>query len=145
MDGVYPVYENQFGIGKDELTIADMESFSVSMDNGVEEWNPMDQGGWMRRLMTAKSISISLSGKRNLGDPGNDLVFSKMMTNGRASEEDFVWNFPSGAKLKFPQAVINVTTPGGGDSTNVDTLEFDVMSNGKPTFTDAPPPTPPTE
>ena len=32
---------------------------------------------------------------------------------------------------------INVTTPGGGDSTNVDSLEFDLMSDGKPTYTPA--------
>ena len=43
--GVYPVYENQFNLGaaKDTATaIADMETFSVSFDNGVEEWKPMD-------------------------------------------------------------------------------------------------------
>lgn len=44
------------------------------------------------------------------------------------------WTFPSGAKLEF-DCVINVTTPGGGDSTNVDSLEFDLMSDGKPTYT----------
>ena len=47
--GVYPVYQNQFQVGadKDNLnTIADMASFSVSFDNGVEEWNPMEQEGW---------------------------------------------------------------------------------------------------
>jgi len=55
--GVYPVYENQFQIGatKDTLTdIADMETFSVKLDNGVEEWNPFDHKGWVRRLMTSK-------------------------------------------------------------------------------------------
>lgn len=44
--GVYPVYENQFKIGgsKDSASsIADMETFSVSFDNGVEEWKPFDQ------------------------------------------------------------------------------------------------------
>ena len=31
----------------------------------------------------------------------------------------------------------SVTNPGGGESRNVAGLEFDVMSNGKPTFTPA--------
>ncbi len=35
------------------------------------------------------------------------------------------------------EAVINVTAIGGGDSTNVAVLEFDVMSHGKPTYTPA--------
>ena len=43
--GVYPVYDNQFQAGADKASlgsIADMESYSVSFDNGVEEWTPMD-------------------------------------------------------------------------------------------------------
>ena len=61
--GVYPCYENQFQVGaaKEGATgIADMESFSVSFDNGVEEWTPFDTEGWIRRLMTAKSMTISV-------------------------------------------------------------------------------------
>ena len=64
--GVFPVYENQFALGEDKDSatgIADMETFSVAFDNGVEEWNPMDQKGWKRRLMTAKSVTISIKGK----------------------------------------------------------------------------------
>ena len=37
--GVYPVYENQFKVGatKEALnSIADMATFSVALDNGVE-------------------------------------------------------------------------------------------------------------
>ena len=48
----------------------------------------------------------------------------------------FEWTMVSGAKLSS-DVVINVTTPGGGDSTNVDTLEFEATVYGKPTFTPA--------
>ena len=61
--GVYPVYDNQFQVGADKASlgsIADMESYSVSFDNGVEEWTPMDTEGWIRRLMTAKGLTISV-------------------------------------------------------------------------------------
>lgn len=34
--------------------------------------------------------------------------------------------------------VINLTAPAGGDSTNIDALEFELLSDGKPTFTAAP-------
>lgn len=137
--GVYPVYENQFQVGadKENLTnIADMESFSVSLDNGVEEWNPMDQQGWVRRLMTSKSVTISISGKRNFGDTGNDYIAGKALANGRDAEGCLQWTFPDGAKLLFENAVINVTNWGAGDSTAVIPLEFDMMSNGKPTYTE---------
>lgn len=141
--GVYPCYENQFGIGSrtDETTtykpIADMESFSVSFDNGVEEWTPFETEGWVRRLMTAKALTITVTGKRNIGDAGNDQVAAMYNKNGRDAEAPFQWTFPDGSKLEIAEAVINVTNIGAGDSTGVGPLEFEVMSNGKPTFTEA--------
>ena len=79
--GVYPCYENQFQIdtaasGSEAAMkdIADCETFDVSFDNGVEEWNPFDTEGWTRRLMTAKSVTISVTAKRHVGDAGNDAV-----------------------------------------------------------------------
>lgn len=133
--GVYPCYENQFQI--DGNNIADCESFSVSFDNGVEEWTPFDTQGWVRRLMTAKSVTIEVSAKRNIGDAGNDAVADKAFKNGREAEAPFTWTFPDGTKVEFAEAVINVTNHGGGESTNVAPLEFSVMSNGKPTVTPA--------
>lgn len=135
--GVYPVFENKFKIGtgaETKVAIADLETFSVSMDNNVEEWTPMDTEGWIRRLMTGKAFTITLSGKRNVGDTGNDFVAGLSWKTGQDVTIPFEWEFPNGDKLTF-SAVINVTTPGGGDSTNVDALEFDAMSDGKPTYT----------
>lgn len=138
--GVYPCYKNQFKIGSsstDASTIADMESFSVSFDNGVEEWTPFDTEGWVRRLLTAKGFTITCTGKRNVGDTGNDFVAGLFIKNGRDAEAYFEWTFPDGAKLVVEDAVINVTNIGAGDSTNVGPLEFEVQSNGKPTYTAA--------
>lgn len=142
--GVFPVFENKFKIsttGRDGedlsmVIIKEMETFSVAMDGTVEEWTPMDEEGWIRRLMTGKGFTISLSGKRYIGDPGNDYVASLAWKMGRDCATKAEWEFPSGAKLAF-DCVVNITTPGGGDSTNIDTLEFDLMSDGKPEFTDA--------
>ena len=136
--GVYPCYENQFQIdtGSEKMAnIADCESFEVSFDNGVEEWTPFDQKGWTRRLMTAKSVTISVKGKRNVGDAGNDAVADLTFKNGRDAEKDFQWTFPDGTVISFNGAVVNVTNIGAGDSTNVAPLEFDIMSNGKPEVT----------
>ncbi len=133
--GVFPVYENQFKVGANKetaTTIADMETFSVSFDNGVEEWTTMDAKGWTRRLMTAKSISISINGKRNIGDIGNDYIASKAFTNGRDSEGYLCWTFPDGTEVEFEDAVFNVTNFIAGDATNVAPLEFEALSNGKP-------------
>lgn len=140
--GVYPCYENQFqidtsadGKGASMESIADCESFAVSFDNGVEEWTPMESEGWKRRLMTAKALTISVTGKRNVGDAGNDAVAALAFKNGRNVERDFQWTFPDGTVVKLAGAVINVKNIGAGESTAVGPLDFDVMSNGKPEIT----------
>lgn len=141
--GVYPVYENQFQVNVSDTStaswkdIADMESFSVSIDNNVEEWTPFTTEGWTRRLMTGKSITITVTGKRNVGDDGNDFIAALYMNNGREAECDFKWTFPDGSTLEFDGAVVNITNIGAGDSTAVAPLEFEIMSNGKPTYTAA--------
>lgn len=139
--GVYPCYKNQFqietgvtGETKTMSNIADMESFGVSFDNGIEEWTPFETEGWVRRLATSKAVTVSVSGKRNVGDAGNDMVASLISLNGRDVEKDFTWTFPDGSKVEFKGAVINVTNVGAGDSTGVAPLEFEIMSNGKPNF-----------
>ena len=143
--GVYPVYENQFKIDKtggtgakaeNLVTIAGKESFSVCIDGNVEQGKPFDQEGWTRRLVTGKALTVSVSGKRNIGDAGNDYVAGLALKTGADSHTTVVWTFPSGATLTIP-CVINVTEWESGDSTAVAPLAFDIMSDGKPTFTDA--------
>ena len=138
--GVFPVHENKFKVGaaKESATIiADMETFSVALSNGIETWNPMDQEGWQRGLMTSKAITITINGKRNIGDTGNDYVASKQFSNGKNAEGYFEWEFPDGTSISWDAAIFDVKNCGGGDSTNVGPLEFDVVSNGKPTVTPA--------
>lgn len=140
--GVYPVFENKFKIGtsgrsstdSDMKTVAELETFSVAIDGNVEEWKPMEQEGWVRRMVTGKSLTITLSGKRHIGDAGSDYVADNAWGTGSICESKFEWEFPSGAKLAF-DCVLSVTNPGSGDSTNVANLEFEVMSDGKPTYT----------
>jgi len=141
--GVFPCYENQFAVNTSSTAtatwsnIADCETFEVSFDNGVEEWTPFESEGWVRRLMTAKSVTITVSGKRNVGDTGNDFIAGMAFENGRDAEVDFKWTFKDGTVVTFAGCPINITALGSGDSTAVAPLEFEVMSNGKPTVTSA--------
>lgn len=139
--GVYPVFDLKFTIGikgkssaaADMKVIADMETFSPSIDGKTEEWTPMDTEGWIRRLMTGKSFSISMSGKRSVGDPGNDYVAKLAWKSGLECSSKAAIVFPDGDKLEF-NCVVNVGTPFGGDSTGVSSLEFELQSDGKPTY-----------
>lgn len=142
-DTVYPVHNNKFYIGKlgkdsidptDMVVIKGMENFKPSFDSNTEKWSPMDLEGWARNAITGKGLSISLSGKRQYGDPGNDYVAGLMLSMGDAAASVFIWELPSGSKLKF-NCVVSVTTSGGGDTLSMDALEFDILSDGIPVFT----------
>lgn len=148
--GVFPVFDNKFyistngrgtGIGEQKYEscafaeIADMETFQVSIDTNVEEWTPMDTKGWTRRLATGKGFSVSLSGKRNVGDAGNDYVASKRFATGTDLNTAFKWVMPDGTTM-MTDCVLNLSSA-GGDSTNVEGLEFEVMSDGAPQVTTA--------
>ena len=144
LTGVNPVYEIKFGVctaGRKKadtpetittVVVKDAESLSISIDGSMEEWKPMDQGGWTRRLMTAKSIGISMGGKRNYGDEGNDYIASLALKTGQDCNTWVSVIFPNLDQLLIP-AVINVTSL-GGDSTSIDALEWEAQSDGKPTY-----------
>ena len=138
---VYPVNNNKFKVGTSAdtssmVTIANLTNFAPSIEGGVEEWNPMEAGGWGDVMMTSKKLSFSFQGKRTYGDPGNDFIAGLAWKSGNDVVAPFEWEMPSGAKVTFT-AIINVTTPAGGESTSVDALEFEVKCKGKPTFTPA--------
>lgn len=140
---VYPVHNNKFFVcttgrtGEADTIIRGLENFAPSIDGNVESWTPMDEGGWTRNQVTGKGLTISFSGKRQYGDKGNDYIAGLMIGTGVSVQSKFKWEMPSGATLSG-DCVINVTTPAGGDSTNIDTLEFELLSDGKPEFTQAP-------
>ncbi len=136
--GVVPCYVGMFKVGEDKTsstTISHMESCSISFDNGVEEWYAYGEEGWVNRLMTAKAVTVSVKGKRDIGDAGNDFVADKAMKNGQNAQGYFALVFPDGTEVSWDKAVYNVTALNMADSTNVSPLDFDVMSNGKPTVT----------
>ena len=141
---VYPVHNNKFFIcttgrtGEADTIIRGLENFAPAIDGNVESWTPMDEGGWTRNQVTGKGLTLGFSGKRQYGDAGNDYIAGLMTGTGVAVQSKFKWEMPSGATLTG-DCVINVTTPAGGDSTNIDTLEFELLSDGKPTFTPATP------
>lgn len=143
--GVFPVYNLIFKIGtkgkasaeEDMASIAQMETFSLSIDGTVEEWTTMSEAGWSNSLMTGKKFTIGLNGKRCVGDKGNDYVADIAWKDGLDCSTKGEIEFPDGSKLAF-NCVINVKNIGGADSTNVAPLEFEMIGDGKPTLTPAP-------
>ena len=141
---VYPVHDNVFKFGTkglssvddDMVMPADLENFAPAIDGTTEEWYAMDAHGWAKSAMTGKKLTFSFKGKRTVGDKGNDYIASLAWKFGQDVMTKFEWVMKSGAKLVC-DVVVNVTTPGGGDTTNIDALEFEVTCYGEPTYTPA--------
>lgn len=136
--GVFPVYDLDFEIctsGETFVPIKDMESAKLSIETGVETWNSITEDGWQKALATAKSFTLSMSGKRNIGDPGNDYVAGMALKNGRDCDSKIKITFPDGATFTG-DVVVSISDYAGDDAVSVNPLAFDLISNGKPTYTE---------
>lgn len=134
--GVQPCFKNTIKVGavgcSDEelLTIADMESLSATIDGNIEEWKTLENEGKPSRLKTGISLTLSLSGKRNKGDAGNDFLAGKAFAVGHDAEARVVWTLPDDTKVEMAKALIDVKELAGGNTTDVAPLSVDILSNG---------------
>lgn len=115
--------------------IADLEEVSLSLENNTETWYSIKDGGWQNALLTAKALTGSFSGKRTLGDTGNDYLESLRYKMGKSAESDWQIEFPDGSKLEF--TAVTALTDILGAATDVAPLSGDLTGKGKPTFTPA--------
>lgn len=122
-------------VGEEFVGIADLEEVSLTIENNIETWYSIEGGGWQNALMTARALSGSFSGKRCLGDAGNDYLDSLRYVNGAEAVADWKVEFPNGATLAF-NAVVGITDV-LGSATDVAPLNGDLTGKGKPTYTPA--------
>lgn len=141
---VFPVAEMVFKVGTkgtgsseaDMAVVSDMETLTISVDNGVEEWTPLDSKGWKNRMVTSKGLTVTLSGKRHFGDRGNDYVAGLAFANGNDVITKIKIEFPNGDSIEM-KCIISVTSPSGGESVSVNTLEFECLSIGVPVYVES--------
>lgn len=115
--------------------IADLEEVSLSIESNTETWYSINNGGWQNAFLTAKALSGSFSGKRTLGDTGNDYLEGLRYNIGKDAEADWQIEFPDGSKLEF--TAVTALTDILGAATDVAPLSGDLTGKGKPTFTPA--------
>ena len=115
--------------------IADLEEMGLSIENNIETWYSIADEGWQNALLTAKAFSGSFSGKRTLGDAGNDYIDGLRYKIGKDTEADFRITFPNDSTLEFT-AIVGLTDILGA-ATDVAPLSGDITGKGKPSFTPA--------
>lgn len=140
MPEVFAVYKIVFKINNKTKetpaleTVSDIESLGLDIGNGIEEWSPIDQEGWVRKMATAKNFVLAVSGKRSVGDSGNDYVAGMAFKLGSDVATDYSIEFPDGSTTTG-NCIIEVTNVGDGASTNIGQLVWNLHSDGKPTYT----------
>lgn len=136
--GVFPVNNLDIKVAEvgssNYVAIADMESADIAVETGVEEWYSITDGGWKKALATSKAFTMSMAGKRHVGDAGNDLIANKWNKNGQDCNVDVRVTFPNGDILQFT-AIASISSIWGAEGTAVAPLEFDLIANGEPVFT----------
>lgn len=115
--------------------IADLEEMNLSIENNTQTWYSINDGGWQNALLTAKALTGSFSGKRTLGDTGNDYLDGLRYKIGKEAEADWQIEFPDESKLEF--TAVTALTDILGSATDVAPLSGDLTGKGKPTFTPA--------
>ena len=115
--------------------IADLEEMNLTIENNTETWYSINDEGWQNALLTGKALTGSFSGKRTLGDAGNDYVDGLRYKIGKDAEADWEIEFPDGSKLDF--TAVTALTDILGAATDVAPLSGDLTGKGKPTFTPA--------
>lgn len=138
--GVFPVHAGSFEVevpkadsGTEWVTVAEMEEITLEVENNTETWNSFAAGGWQSALVTGKSAVITLTGKRCIGDPGNDAIADKLLKTGQDAYIPCRITHPDGTILTWTQAACAVKNNGaGGAATDVGALEAELTCHGKP-------------
>ena len=139
--GVFPVHAGSFevdtsteGTTPQWSKVAELEEVNVEVENNTETWNSFAAGGWQSALVTGKAVTISISGKRCVGDAGNDLIAGKLLKTGQDAFIKARIIHPDGTTLTWEQMACAVKNNGaGGKATDVGALEAELTANGKPT------------
>ena len=137
--GVYPVHVGSFEVNTSKTEeaawskIAELEEANIEVENTTETWNSFSEGGWQSALVTGKAAKITLKGKRCIGDPGNDLIASKMLLTGQDAYVNARVIHPDGTTLEWAQMACAVKNNGaGGKATDVGALEAELTAHGAP-------------
>lgn len=137
---VYAVKDYSFAIDttKNDGTgtmaqVHDVESMEVAIKSDKAAWKPIDAQGWERSIITGKSVTLTMKGKRNTAD-GGKFICDAAFKMGDGCKSYIVITFPDQTNTLSGSGVIDVTKPFGGEATKIDALEWTFTFDCKPTY-----------
>lgn len=135
---VYLCRRDTFKIGATKetaTTIADATTFKVEIEMSIDEWIDFTTGK-KRRMVVTEGVKVTIDGKRNYEDEGNNFLCDTPWNDAEDGEFYFECKLPNGSVIEMPSAVAEVSNIGfgDGDPNKAGTFNAVVYSNGDFTF-----------
>lgn len=135
-----PVSANQLRIGinglystKTQMQEVDgLDSLELSLEGTVQEYFTT-KNGYNNADKTAIKGSFAFSGKRVVGDKGNDFIARTAWYLGRKAKTLFDYTFDDGTVIEG-KVLVNTSKISGGAAEDLNSLEGDLIIDGKPTI-----------
>lgn len=130
----FPLHVNTGTTASPTWTLVDgIKTITVNPQKKDAESNVFSSGGWIRKRVTARGLSISADGlafydEDGVKDPGQVACEEYARALGAAGEGDFLIHLPGDEGMRFTAAVSCTEFGGGLDDLTQWKLELDVNS-----------------
>ena len=118
-----------------------LDDFKKTLNDVVQSFSFLSDGGWGSSEVFGAQLKAAFNGHRITGDAAQDYIFGVgvMYNFGSARKTNFRITDPNGNMITGGCTLANIDDT-GGKATEGAAISFDVLFNGKPTFSAAPGP-----
>lgn len=110
-------------------------NFSKAMNEVVEQFAFLDENGWGRSEVVGAQPTVTLTGKRLVGDTAQDFIFAKQY--GSFGDRHVSYKMTKDGKVLTGDCTLANIDDGGGDAQALDEVSVTIHFNGAPTITNA--------
>lgn len=118
---------------------AGIENFAEALNEVIQQYFFFDGKGYAQNYVTGMAPAYTCTGRRIIGDPAQDYIFSPARKFGLMVERNTNFQISVGTadgtvnQITCPVTIANVTDLGGA-TTDGSAVSFEVRFNGKPTL-----------
>lgn len=141
-DMEYPAFLDSLKVGAlgaeaDSLIVPDgIVNITPSWDPTVVTYYKRSGQGFQGGTKTGNAFTITVESYHISEDAGQKIIAATMFKFGKEAKVACEYTFGNGDVLTF-NATVKITRMGGGATTDLAPLNYDLICDGKPTFTPA--------
>ncbi|MBC1801122.1 phage tail tube protein [Listeria booriae] len=112
--------------------IGDLETMDISLNANIEQYSTIGEV-FERAVKTGAAMELSLDGKYNDSDPGQNILRETWDKVGAEAEKELEIEYPNGDIFEITGPV-GINDYGGGGANDVASFSTSMNSNGAPKF-----------